>query len=355
MKPGRRTLLTAIVVLLGVVTLIAAARSGSSVQQWIDSDIMYAGEPFVFNGERETLVVIGRSTITLEGDTDVSGDVALFAFNGDPVVIDGAIEGDLLAWGANVTLAEGGRVDGDAILIGAELALLGRVDGDVVLTGDALTIGEQAGEARSVAVCGLADRGIDNRAGVSFVECPDETADISIPLGWMIGGLGFGMTVLGALGVSIFPRQISQMDEAIRRRTLRVAGTGVAALLLTFGITAALVLALALIPLLGFLLMPLYLLTLMVVGGAAVTGSITLAYIVGDWLMSRLNVKTPPLVSSLVGGALFGLPLTMLGFIPALEGVALLGILALALMGIGAALLTRFGTRRQERQYFVQG
>jgi len=35
--------------------------------------------------------------------------------------------------------------------------------------------------------------------------------------------------------------------------------------------------------------------------------------------------------------------------------VALLGILALALMGIGAALLTRFGTRRQERQYFVQG
>jgi hypothetical protein len=138
-----------------------------------------------------------------------------------------------------------------------------------------------------------------------------------------------GSLVLGGLAVlavTLFPRRVSLMAEAVRRRPGRLSRMGLALGLLLLGLSAVYLVLLAAVPLLGLLLLPLPLLLSMAFLGLAAGGWITLA---------------------LVWNALLLLPYG--------GWLALAALLVCGVVGMGAAASTHLGARALHESYFVQG
>ena len=154
----------------------------------------------------------------------------------------------------------------------------------------------------------------------------------------------------------MFPRQISHIEEAIRTRPRNLVSAGLATFLLLIGLSAALVLALALLPPLGLVLLPLYALLGLGLLVLTIAGLVTLSLVIGDWLVKRAaRAPAPPLIAAAVGSLAMAIVLTVLALLPFGLIISLLSIAAVSSLGVGAALLTRMGTRPLRRSYFVQG
>jgi len=164
------------------------------------------------------------------------------------------------------------------------------------------------------------------------------------------------LTGMSALLVTFFPRQISHIEEAMRARPRRFGGVGIAAYGLAIGVFFALLLLLAILPPLGLLLIPVFLILSLLLFGLSVTGLVTLAVMLGDWLLRHTSkVPTPPLIAAVIGSILLSMGLAGIALLP--FGVPISAVLfgAISSVGLGAALFTRIGTRPVGRTYFVQG
>lgn len=351
MKFGRRTLITFVFILLAI-TLLFALVGGDRMPQTPDT-VTLDGSGYRVGDTEDDLVQIVTLPITLLPDTLVAGDAALIALGGQPVVVDGSVAGDLTVIGGDVTLNPASVVSGDAFIIGGQISLLGQIDGDVSLSGDRLTVGEQAVIAGTLDSCDVRD--IDAPAGLEITRCtpldPPSTAGV-------LAGTVFGavfLSGLSALAVIIFPRQIAQMEDAMRRRPLRLTGAGVAVGALAIGISAAIALLTTAVPPLGFVGVPLFLLMLLAFGIMALLGGVPLYILVGDWLLGRLRMQAPPLVAVLVGAVVISIGLSLLSLIPVVMWIGVVLSLLLLALSVGTAFDTRLGTRNRQRSYFVQG
>ncbi|MCC6614558.1 MAG: polymer-forming cytoskeletal protein [Anaerolineae bacterium] len=357
MRSRRILLLAFLVIVVALIVLIARQpRDLASLQ--FGNNIVFADSAFVLSDQRESMVVIGADTITLEQGSQIDGDVALIALSGAPIQIDGHVTGDLTAMGGPITLGESGRVDGDANLVGDNLEVNGAVTGAVTLSGDAITLSEDSLLGGAIEVCGVQSAAVNDlrKTPGAFTPCKSVTDIAPSVSQWLISGVAaLAYAGIAALGVALFPNQVSQMEEVIRRRPRGMFGLGLATLALALGLSGILVVALASGPVLGLVLTPVYLILVAVLGATGIAGTVTLALMVGDWLTHRLGWQSPPMVMAMIGGLSLGVLFGLIAALPVVDIVAAFAAVLLTALGLGAALHTRLGTRQIRRRFFVQG
>lgn len=366
----RRLFFIILALFIGLIVLLNQARLQFE-QPWFND--IHVQETYTLSADSSDVVVFA-SQISLPAGTTVTGDVALL---GAEVEINNRVTGDVTVMGERVTLAPEAQITGDVNILTHHLVLAGRIDGSLSFRGDALTLSPDAVVSGPVFAC--ADQITDQRSAAPAVRPCDESRAIVtyegvelaafFPLlGVIIDGIGpaawLGTSVLGALALSavailavvLFPRQISHIEEAIRTHPRRLSGAGFTLLLLAVGLSFALAVVWALIPPLGLLLMPAYLVGGFLLIGMIVTGWVTIGLLVGDVLLRRfIHHDMPPLVAAAAGMFVVALTGQLLLLLPFGAVVGLLVGLLVGSVGLGAALLTRMGTRPLHHSYLVQG
>lgn len=248
--------------------------------------------------EPNSIVVSGRDA-TVAAGTEVDNVVVL---SGD-AHIAGRVTETVVAIGGSIYLEPGAEVYGDAVSLG----------GTINLQGDARIGGQQV----SMGSFSLDDIHI----GPFFSN-------------W----LGFNLSVwrllsLLFLGLIVFwlvPQQVNRSSAAAELNPLRSVVFGLLGYLALIPMTILL-----LITVLGIPLIPI--LWLLVVAGRLL-GQVCLGLLAGRWLAPKLNLQTTDVYQMLLG-------LLVLGLITAIPVVGGLASLFYGLVGFGAALWTRFGTK----------
>lgn len=365
------------VLILGAVLLLVA---GVVARQWLTAQPaslafpVQLGDDYRLTGTYEGDLVVVAGTIVLAPGSRVTGDAS---FVGDRITIEGAIDGDLTTIGDSVTLGSAARVAGDAALMSDSAAVAGQVGGDLTVNGDSLTLEPQAFVSGTVTPCAdVINR--SEQASLTLVSCDAEQqfapfdallalrnrtlAVDGMQLSAANGALlvlilsSLGLVGFSALAVTMFPRQISHIEEAIRSRPRSLVGAGFATFLLIVGLGAALIVLLAVFPPVGLVLLPVYAFLGLALLGLVVAGLVTLSLVLGDWLLHRAKrYEAPPLVTAAVGSLALSALLTLVALLPFGVVISLLAAGAVSSVGVGAALFTRLGTRPMRRSYFIQG
>lgn len=370
---SRRYWLLLASIVLALLVLGAVSRYWVSTQEIdIESGLKLASE-FTLADDFSGDLVVMAGNIRLEPESRVQGDASLI---GATISIDGTIDGDLTTMGDSLTLLPGSHISGDVSLVGSNVTLGGRIDGSVRITSDHLTVLPDAQINGTISPC--ATTITDNRSeAAALVPCehpPISVFDMLVSMRQPMDTLSTTQSaisgnvllplVLGSLGlagfstlvVAMFPRQISRIEEAIRLRPGGLFGAGFAVFLLVFGLSAALIVILAVLPPVGLLLLPIYALAGIVGLALLIAGMVTLSLVIGDWLIHRVSrVSQPPLITVALGSLVLSLLLVLLALAPFGFALGVIALLTFSSVGVGAALFTRMGTRSLQRSYFVQG
>lgn len=261
---------------------------------------------------------------------------------------DETVQGSVVAIGGEISVH--GHVTEDAVSIGGPVSVYGAVDGDVVSVGSRVVLGDQARVGGDVTTVG----GSIRRAPGAFVG--GDVTSVSIPslrfdlrnlrrgrmpwhymnMPWPLFGVMriaqfLGVLVLSLLIVAIWPGAATAVATMAETRLGRCALIGLLALLLF--VPGIVLLAVTLI---GIPLIPVWVILYLVAG---VLGYAAIALVVGDRILRPGSGHTSLLAKVLVGA----LVLALLGLVPVLGPIVAI---LVAIVGLGAVLDTRFGTRR---------
>lgn len=328
----------------------------------------------------------------------------------DEMTIAERVEGDLIAIARLVMVTETGHVTGNLWVVSDSFLSEGRIDGNLVVISDeflhdgilnggltlladnALIEGQIAGAVNVSAgyvtvnsaglttdqplqLCATTVIGVSeftcSRAGrfalleslVALRTGGNTGIDLSAPLlsGDLLGaaallGLTLGIVGMSALAVAAFPRQISRIEDAIRAQPRSMGGAGLALYALALGVSLGMVVLLGLLPAVGVVLMPVWLLLGIGLLTLLLMGWITLSMMIGEWLMRRLSrTGAPPLVTAVAGGLLLWAIFAAAAILPFGAPIGGIFLALIGAVGAGAALFTRLGTRPLRSSYFVQG
>ncbi len=296
--------------------------------------LLVVGQPVLAQGGGGGRVVFGQDFALRSGES-LDGD--LVVFGGDVFLEqDSIVRGAVMALGGAVEVA--GRVDGDVFSMGGDVHLAGtaRILGSVVASGEvvqgpgAVVRGDVATGLRRGPVLPLG-----RRWRTPCLAC------VPIwPLGRGFGGvlISSAQTLLGSLvliGLGLLVVLLVPAPTRVGAQTataypLQSIGVG----LLTL-VAAALLLPLLVITCIGI---PVAVLAALALGVAALFGWIVAGLALGERLLVALRQATR---SELVGVALGLVVLAMLSGVPCL---GLLVTLVAGSWGLGAVVLTRFGT-----------
>ncbi|NPV54437.1 MAG: hypothetical protein HPY71_13125 [Firmicutes bacterium] len=277
---------------------------------------------------------------------------------GGPIYVaaDETVEGDAVSFGGKVTID--GHVTGNAVSIGGPVEVNGVVDGDVVSIGSQVSLGENARVGGDVTSVG----GTVYRAEGSIVEGDVRSGGFPFRFGfrgmmwpgahWMPWNMGpwnmpwgmswgffgalwiarlLGALVLSLVVVAVWPNHTTSVARAIETKLGHVALTGLVGWLLF--VPAIIFLAITLI---GIPLIPVWVALYIAAG---VLGHAAIAILVGDRIAGLANTTMTMLVKVVVGALI----IAVLGWIP---GAGFIVAIAVAVIGLGAVLDTRFGTNR---------
>ena len=277
--------------------------------------------------------VAGAERTILTGQQ--AGDITACGGN---VMILGQVSGDVTAYGGRVTLAGPGRVNGDISSYGSTLEIAGNVGGDVSSYGGRVMLDNTAYIHGTLTLYG-ADL---TRAPGSRVDGPiatqpprSESSDspffdpfhFSIPLFQIIIG-----SLMAAALAYWAPERTLRVGEVMFGALPRSLAIGVLSWVL--GLILAVILALTIIGIpvtVGILL-------LLLVGW--VMGSVAVGWLIGRTLLHRVGSRDHSRVLEAVVGTII---LLLLQSIPFFGGLLCV---AIAVVGVGAMLLSRFGARR---------
>jgi Polymer-forming cytoskeletal len=370
MRPHRNRLIfvAAIIVLLVLGMLL---RPQVAERAAPDKNVIFTSSYQLSTVHDDDLVVVS-DTIALNAGSRVSGDASLIGQN---LGVAGKVDGDLTLLGETLTLLPSAEIDGDANLAGKSITIDGTIDGDLLVNGTSLLILPTARINGAVNFCGpINDQRADAAAPICAPPALDPFAQLVALRNQGFDGSGFAMQVApvgmlmfavigtlvlvgtSTLAVTFFPRQVSHIEEAMRARPRSFVGVGMATYALIIGLFFALTFLLAIFPPLGFLLIPIFLIVGLLLLILSLSGLVTLAVILGDWLLRRLSrVPQPPLIAAVAGSLALALGLVLVSLLPFgfFISAALLGVVSS--VGLGASLFTRVGTRPVGRTYFVQG
>jgi hypothetical protein len=320
-----------------------------------EGDRVVFGRDFTMQAEEkiEGNVVVFGGKVTIPAASEIDGDLVVFGGNAD---IDGTVTGHVGMMGGNLTLGETAVLEGDVSLVGGRLdrakgaTIEGQVEGfinDGQVTGD-------RGEAE--------EEGLDSPipptppVAPAVPSIPAVHVEDSSPFNWLervfdffgyvAGNIAFfiALAVVSWLVATFMPEQMKVTGDTLIESAPASFGLGLLTAMLApiVGLVLAITICLAFIPLLGGILL----------GIATLFGWIVAGQLIGERLMITSGRPYPNLAASTVLGVMV---LTFIAKMPVIEMVpclgwmlgalgVLLGIIV-ALAGLGAVILTHFGTR----------
>jgi hypothetical protein len=278
---------------------------------------------------------------------------------GDHVVVRSGdrVAGNVVVLGGSVEVQEGGRVQGDVVAFGGECDVDGQVEGSLVVVGGELRLGSRASVGEDLVTVGAGvTRAEEARVSGQEVDglrwrFPEDLAgrwpgiardprNLSwSPVEWSSGLAGslvrwtmrtLALMALGVVVVLLLPKYTSLVAQTASAAPLPSIGVG----LLTF------VVLLFLVPLLVIICIgiPVVVALSVVFLAALILGRVAIGTVVGQRLIQGLNLAPDqPLLEVVLG----------IGLVELLTSVPCFGTLAgfaLSLAGLGAVVLTRFGT-----------
>ena len=304
-----------------------------------------------------------------------SGDQLILG-NNHTIGANETINGDVYVAGGNLDMAETATINGDLYVFGGNANIDGTITGDITVFGGNADLTDTAVVSGNINVFG-GNLSRDEKASIggqveqdkhfSFDEDDDEgdgpphfgppssydgssffgrVAGFFIDTTWNVMLL-IGLALIGWVVAAFLPEQMQVVGETVSQTKLLSFGMGLltAILALVLIIPAALMfvtICLAIVPIAGY--------TLLV--GAMLLGWIVMGQLIGERLLTSVERPLPSLVLSTMVGVVVltiisNMPIiglipiigTIFGFIGWLFGVAVV------LTGLGAVVLTRFGTR----------
>jgi hypothetical protein len=303
-----------------------------------------------------TLVLLLALPVTAFAGGQYDGRVVL---GGNFVLESGdVLEGDLAVIGGQATLETDSLVQGSVFLVGGNLVGYGEVTGDMAIVGGNANLGPSAVVGGDLVTIG----GNVNRSGavIEGEVISGEQFDVPLNFNWSADwddyvfrgyGRSFEARVLGYLFQSFMLAALSVLVLMFWPKQTKLVADTVVEQPMIAGALGLLTTVVA--PILLLLLIVTICLAVVGVGGvivlvaAWVMGWIAMGLEVGERLAKAANQDWQPVVAGGLGTLIFSLVVNGIGFIPCIGWLApfLLGA-----AGLGAVIMTRFGTR----QYGVQ-
>lgn len=322
---------------------------------------------FVPKGQTTRGDIVTDKSITVDGI--LGGDA--IAVGGGSVTVNGEVTGDLVAVGGAISVA--GLVKGDLASIGGPVKITGKVARDVTSVGGVVDLSGAGEIGGGVSVLGgsflKSEKAVhkgevnnfDLRAvrtvmprvlrAVRFAGDHDNASP------WLIGGLiGIGLlfllsvlatgAILLLLPAVFFPRNVENAATAISRDMWRACGIGA---LLVVGFFPGLLMMI--VSILGIPLVPF---ALMVYAAAGIVGLSGFSVVLQNRFFEGIKKAGPASLPGKVtagyalmaGLLLFGKMIPLVGGVLSLIGFMLLSFGAV--LGLGAAVMTRLGNRPYE-------
>jgi cytoskeletal protein CcmA (bactofilin family) len=295
-----------------------------------------------------TLLLVASATPVF-----ADGDDGKVVFGGSFTLESGEeLDGDLVVFGGSAVLEEDSRVDGDVVVMGGNASVAGEVDGDVVtfggnveiratavVDGNLVTIGGNVDQDSRAIVRGGEVEGLEFEGFPRFWTFPTKVSFNRWPNVWFRFMFDIFKTIfvalafaaLGLLIVLFWPKQTEVVGQAVLAAPLPSGGVG----LLTAVVAAALMVLLAI----TICLSPVAFLLGVAMLVAGIFGWTAVGLLVGQRLLGAFKVKGfTPLIAVAVGVLL----VSLLSAVPCL-GTLLAIVVGWA--GLGAVVLTRFGTQ----------
>ena len=281
------------------------------------------GAPDTVQGDKVT--IMGNSDIP--AGTVVTGDAVTVMGNS---VIDGKVMGNVSSVMGNVTI--NGEVNGDvtAVMGNIDLRPGARVHGQINVA-----LGQVNRAPGSSASDVRVDNGGVNISGLNISSLGNIPRGIFLGIfaPWIILSRWLVDLALALLVVALFPGAIKGIAINIEGEPGRAAITGLIALLAAIPIGLVL-----LITLIGPVVWALFLVV------AGFFGTVAVSALIGRKVNAAVRPAEPGQASSLVWDVLIGVSLlALLRFVPVAGGLVRF---VVTLIGLGAALLTRFGTNQ---------
>jgi cytoskeletal protein CcmA (bactofilin family) len=272
------------------------------------------------------------------------------------------LDGDLVVIGGTATVEYGGVVQGDIVIIGGSLRLDGETQGNAVVIGGAVSVGERATVASDVITLG----GSLNRAtgahiggdivtnmplpavGLPRVGIPP-AAPVAPepPMRFDLGPLGaaaaillqaLGLAALAMLLTAFLHPQLDRVAQALVAQPFMVGSIG----LLTVFVAPIAVVILAI----TLILIPVALAAVILLVLGWLFGVVALGMVIGDRLAQASHSTMEPVISAGLGTLLLGLIVGTVQHVPCVGWIAPV---LVGLIGLGAAVITMFGTRPMVR------
>jgi hypothetical protein len=372
MKQKFTALLITIVAILLFTTPVLAQGPSDQFDPFNDGGQVFFGRNFTLEAGEEAngdMAVFGGS-ITTEADSIVNGDVAAIGGN---LVINGTVNGDVGAVGGQVTVA--GTVNGDVGAMGGMIS----VADSATIGGDVGTFGGQANVAEEATIMGRVvdkndfsdharDRDGDEDGQDSIPPFPDHEKPSfghfdessfdgpsysSSVFGWfarLVGDVISTIAMLVVLGLiswliaAFMPEQMLTVRNALSESAGLSFGVGLITMLVSIfvGILLVITICLMFIPIIAWILLAI----------ASLFGWIVIGQMFGERLLAASGRGDAGFIQSTIVGVLILSLLTsmpIIGQIPCIGWAlgfvgGILGFI-LSTAGMGAVLLTRFGTR----------
>ena len=271
------------------------------------------------------------------------------------------LEGDLLVFGGTAILEEGARVNGSVVLFGGSLVVNGEVTGDVAVTGGTVNIGATAhlygnlttvatsleraegaqidGEINNTATSWVANGENGNNPIVPVVPNPPVVPIRFDPISPVLNSFGqaFSLAVLAMLVMLFLAPHADRVAHAVLTQPLTTGGLG----LLTLVVTPIALLLMTV----TIILIPVVIVISIALVVAAVFGWIAIGYEIGQRFTNAIHQTWHPAFSAGLGVFVVSLAAEALTGIPVLNCIGWLLPFLLMLAGLGAVIMTRFGTQ----------
>jgi hypothetical protein len=286
--------------------------------------------------------IIFGDNFTLKSGDKLNGDLVVFGGN-VAVEKDADLNGNLVVFGG--TVLSNGNLNGDVVVFGGQITL----DEKAVVSGDVVTIGGQLSQAEGAQIKGQVVKNVSPKIQIPNGRIPPDVKPPKVNINfnpfWTVAGIFYRAVIIAALAmlVVVFLKpQMERVSQAIISQPLMSGGVG---LLTVFGGPISIAI-LAVIMIITLILIPVAVLVVFL-GALAIAlawlfGIIALGNEVGERFTQSINQTWAPAFTAGFGTFLLMLVGGAIGEIPCIGWLfaALIG-----LVGIGAAVLTRFGTQ----------
>lgn len=317
-----------VIIIASVLLLLILTTTAVLAAQTPEGTVVASGE--TVNNE----IVLFGENLEIQAGATVEGDVVLFGGN---AAVAGTVTGDIVLFGSNLTAENTAVITGECVLFGGSLD-------DMTETGitcDTVPINATI----TAAFAGIApDMEKDPQENPEHLPPTDRSF-----FGRLAGTVGqtLMMTLLAFGVATVLPNHLSQVEYAVQRKPM---ASGIVGLLTAVAVPALIIVltffsALLLIVCIGILGFPIVFALAVALAYGMTLGWVTMGSLTGRWLADKLNMADRRLpVTAALGTAVLTFSIGLIGALPFMTGEWLLNVI-IGSIGLGAAMLTRFGTR----------